>query len=88
MDRWWFRMIAGPDGSEAQIRVILRTGEDETSFPAIQVCLDGSEVPVDDAPVDYEAPEWKAKQLYAAGGGGGDAAWADLLDRVRDLAQP
>jgi len=86
MERWWFRMIAGPDGKEAEIRVILRTGDDESSYPAVQVRLDGTEVAVDDAAVDYEAPEWKAKQLFAAGGGGGDGDWEDVLDHVRSLA--
>lgn len=86
MERWWFHMVAGPDGKEAQVRLILRTGDDESSFPTLQVDLDGTEVPVDDAPVDYEAPEWKAKQLFAAGGGGGDDAWEALKDRLRAQA--
>lgn len=82
MERWWFHMIAGPDGREAQIRLVLRTGDDESAFPTLQVALDGSEVPVDAAPVDYEAPEWKAKQLF----GGSDADWEALKDRLRARA--
>lgn len=82
MERWWFHMVAGPDGSEAQIRLILRLGDDPSAFPTIQVTVDGTEVPVDDAPVDYEAPEWKAKQLFTPG----DDAWEALKDRVRALA--
>lgn len=86
MDRWWFHMIAGPDGSEAQVRMVLRRGDDESAFPRLQLALDGTEVPVDDAPVDYEAPEWKARQLFEAGGGGDEAAWEALKDRLRDEA--
>ena len=86
MERWWFHMIAGPDGAEAEIRLILRDGEDETTFPTLQIRVDGTEVPVNDAPVDYEAPEWKAKQLLAAGGGGGDERWEELKDRLREQA--
>lgn len=86
MERWWFHMIAGPDGSEAQIRIVLRSGDDESAYPTVQVAVDGTEVPTDDAPIDYEAPEWKAKQIFAAGGGGGDDAWESLKDRLRDEA--
>jgi hypothetical protein len=39
-------------------------------------------VPLDDAPVDYEAPEWKASQLFTAGGGTQDQ-WEALKDRLR-----
>lgn len=82
MERWWFQIVAGPDGSEAQIRLVLRTGEDEAAFPRLQVTVEGAEVPVDDAPIDYEAPEWKAKQLFQPG----DDAWEALKDRLRDQA--
>ena len=82
MERWWFHMIAGPDGGEAAVRMVLRTGDDEAAFPTLQVGLDGTEVPVDDAPVDYEAPEWKAKQLFAPG----DDAWEALKERLRQQA--
>jgi len=85
MERWTFNMIAGPDGREAQVRMILRAGDDPSAYPVLQVGLDGDEVDLDDAPVDYEAPEWKAKQLFAAGGGGEDR-WEDLKDQLRELA--
>lgn len=82
MERWTFHMIAGPDGREAQVRMILRAGDDPSAYPTLQVGLDGSEVPVDEAAVDYEAPEWKAVQLFTAGGGT-QARWDDLKDQLR-----
>lgn len=82
MERWWFHMIAGPDGSEAAVRMILRTGDDESAYPTLQVQLDGTEVPVDGAAVDYEAPEWKAKQLF----GPGEDAFEALKERLRQQA--
>ena len=75
-------MIAGPDGREHQMRLILRAGDDPAAYPQLQVGVDGVEVPVDDAEVDYEAPEWKATQLFIAGGGSQDA-WDELKDRLR-----
>lgn len=82
MERWTFHMIAGPDGSEAQVRMILRAGDDPAAYPTLQVSLDGLEVPVDDAAVDYEAPEWKAVQLFTAGGGT-QGQWDHLKDQLR-----
>jgi hypothetical protein len=79
MERWWFHMIAGPDGNEAQIRLVLRVGDDEAAFPTLQITLDGTEVPVDASPVDYEAPEWKAQQLFT----GPVDAWDALKDQLR-----
>jgi hypothetical protein len=67
MERWWFHMIAGADGTEQQVRIVLRSGDDEAAFPTAQVMVDGTEVAPDDSPVDYEAPEWKAKQIVADG---------------------
>lgn len=82
MERWTFNMIAGPDGKEKQVRMILRAGDDPATYPTLQVGVDGVEVPVDDAEVDYEAPEWKATQLFNAGGGSQDL-WDDLKDKLR-----
>lgn len=82
MERWTFNMIAGPDGSEHQVRIILRAGDDPAGHPALQIGLDGTEVPVDDAAVDYEAPEWKALQLFMAKGGTQEQ-WDDLKDELR-----
>ena len=82
MERWTFNMIAGPDGREAQVRMILRAGDDPAAHPTLQVGLDGDEVAVDGAAVDYEAPEWKAVQLFVAGGGS-QGRWDDLKDQLR-----
>lgn len=82
-DRWWFHMIAGPDGGEVQVRVVLRRGDDESAFPSLQLGLDGTEVPVDDAPVDYEAPEWKVAQLLDAAGGGGQSTLDGFKERLQ-----
>jgi hypothetical protein len=78
MERWTFLVIAAPDGSPAQLRVLLRDGDDPAAWPAAQVGLDGSDVPVDEAAHDYEAPEWQAVQLLEAVGG------ATRLDRVKE----
>ena len=83
MERWTFDMIAGADGREQQVRMILRRGDDPAGWPRLQVGLDGAEVAVDDAEVDYEAPEWKAAQIFAAAGGSADL-WNELKDRLRD----
>jgi hypothetical protein len=82
MERWTFHMIAGHDGREAQIRLILRVGSDPDRYPRLQVRLDGVEVPLDDAPVDYEAPEWKAVQLFT-GAGGTSERWDELKSSLR-----
>ena len=82
MERWTFHMIAGADGKEAQVRMILRAGDDPAAYPTLQVGLDGTEVAVDDAAVDYEAPEWKAVQLFTAGGGS-QARWDGLKEQLR-----
>lgn len=86
MERWTFLILAdAPGGTPDGIRMILRAGEDETRWPRLQVLLDGTEVPVDDRPHDYEAPEWKAQQLASAGGMP-DRRWEALKDVLRDRA--
>ncbi len=82
MERWTFNMIAGEDGKEKQVRMILRAGDDPSTYPTVQVGMDGTEVGVDDAEVDYEAPEWKAIQLFTAGGGS-QQRWDDLKEQLR-----
>jgi hypothetical protein len=82
MERWTFHMIAGPDGREAQVRMFLRAGDDPARYPRLQVRLDGVQVALDDAPVDYEAPEWKAAQLFNAAGGS-DQRWDELKNALR-----
>jgi hypothetical protein len=85
MERWTFHMIAGPDGREAQVRMFLRAGDEPDRYPRLQVRIDGVEVPVDDAPVDYEAPEWKAMQLFNAAGATNER-WEELKDTLRAQA--
>jgi hypothetical protein len=82
MERWTFHMIADGDGRESQIRMILRAGDDPEAYPKLQVRMDGGEVPLDAAEIDYEAPEWKAVKLFTAGGGS-QQRWDDLKDRLR-----
>ena len=84
MERWTFLILAADDGSPKGIRMILRAG-DEAGWPRLQVAIDGTEVAVDDEPHDYEAPEWKAQQLFEAGGGSGDR-WEELKESLRAQA--
>ncbi len=81
MERWTFLVIAAPDGEPAQIRVRLRTGDDDAAWPTAQVALDGTEVPPDEVAHDYEAPEWKAAELLE--GGGGAARLEQLKEGLR-----
>lgn len=85
MERWRFNIIAGDGGEAVAIRMYLRTGDDEAGWPSVQISVNGAEVPVDDAPVDYEAPEWKALQILGAGGGS-EARWEELKDQLRARA--
>lgn len=66
-ERWNFLMIAGPDGAEAEVRFKVED-VDTGKLATAQFAVDGSERPVDDSAVDYEAPEWKAKKIMAASG--------------------
>jgi hypothetical protein len=82
MEKWTFLVMAAADGSPDGLRIILRDGADEATWPRLQVGADGAEVPVDDRPHDYEAPEWKAQQLF----GGSDRQWDALKERLRSEA--
>jgi hypothetical protein len=82
MDRWTFLILADEQGDASQIRMFLRAGEDPAAWPVLQVRVDGSEVGVDDVAKDYEAPEWKALQLFTDGGGT-EAGWDGLKARLR-----
>jgi hypothetical protein len=82
VERWTFLVIAAPDGAPVALRVLLRAGADEASWPRLQVALDGTVVPVDDVEQDYEAPEWKALELFLEGGGTAEQ-WSSLKDRLR-----
>ncbi|MCB1251137.1 MAG: hypothetical protein R2699_12335 [Acidimicrobiales bacterium] len=85
MERWRFHIIAGDGGEPIAIRMYLRTGDDESAWPAVQVAVDGTEVPLDDVAIDYEAPEWKAIQIMTAGGGS-EARWEALKEQLRAQA--
>lgn len=82
MERWSFLVLASGDGSPKGFRVVLRAGDDETRWPRMQIGLDGTEQPLDDEQHDYEAPEWKAKQIFA----GGESVWESLKDKLRAQA--
>ncbi len=82
MERWTFLIIADDSGQAAQIRMFLRVGDDPANWPALQVAVDGTEVPLDDAEKDYEAPEWKAVELFTAAGAS-TGRWEDLKDQLR-----
>jgi hypothetical protein len=82
MERWTFLILSAADGSASQIRLFLRAGEDAAAWPVLQVAVDGSEVPVDEVAKDYEAPEWKALELFREGGGT-EERWEALKDRLR-----
>ncbi len=85
MERWTFLILADPAGEPIQIRVFLRAGEDEARWPVAQIRVDGSEVPVDAATKDYEAPEWKALEIFRAHGGT-EERWSALKNRLRSEA--
>jgi hypothetical protein len=85
MERWTFLILADDAGAAKQIRMFLRTGGDESAWPSLQVGVDGVEVPLDDAEKDYEAPEWKALELFTGGGGTADG-WEALKQRLRSQA--
>jgi len=85
LERWTFLILAAPDGSASQIRMFLRSSDEPADWPVLQVGVDGSEVPVDDVTKDYEAPEWKALQLFTAGGGT-EQGWESLKERLRQAA--
>jgi hypothetical protein len=82
MEKWTFLILAADDGSPDGLRITLRAGADEGAWPRLQVAADGSEVPVDQRPHDYEAPEWKAQQIFA----GNDTQWEVLKDKLRSVA--
>ena len=85
MERWTFLILADADGAADGIRMILRAGDDEAGWPRLQILLDGTEVPLDDRPHDYEAPEWKATQIVDAAGMPA-GRWEQLKGTLRDRA--
>lgn len=85
MERWTFLILADAAGAPEQIRMFLRAGDDPDAWPGLQIALDGTEVPLDDAAKDYEAPEWKAREIFL-GGGATEQQWESLKARLRDQA--
>jgi hypothetical protein len=85
MERWTFLILADDGGEPSQIRMFLRAGDDADAWPSLQVALDGSEVPLDQVQKDYEAPEWKALEIFLAGGAS-EERWEALKDRLREAA--
>jgi hypothetical protein len=86
MDRWTFLILAGDDGAPVQMRIFLRAGDDPSRWPVVQLRVDGTPVPVDDVAKDYEAPEWKALEIFR-NHGGTDADW-DAIKRSLRAAVP
>jgi len=86
MERWTFLILADDAGEPSQIRMFLRAGDDPGSWPSLQVALDGSEVPLDQVQKDYEAPEWKAREIFVTGGATEDR-WEALKDQLREAAR-
>jgi hypothetical protein len=67
-ERWTYTVIADePGGTPIELRVSLED-RDADRRATIQVTVAGAQVDVDDKPRDYEAPEWKAKELLLQGG--------------------
>jgi hypothetical protein len=85
MERWTFLILADSTGQPSQIRVFLRAGDDVSRWPVTQVTVDGTEVPVDETQKDYEAPEWKALEIFLSHGGT-EERWEALKGRLRAAA--
>lgn len=67
-ERWTYTVIADPPGSDPlELRVTLED-RDAAKRATIQVTVAGAQVDVDDKPRDYEAPEWKAREILTGGG--------------------
>jgi hypothetical protein len=63
-ERWTYTVLADePGGTPIELRISLEDRDAD-----IQIGVTGSQVDVDDKPRDYEAPEWKAKQILSDGG--------------------
>jgi hypothetical protein len=82
MERWTFLILSAEDGSPEQIRMIMKSGDDPAGWPRAQVAVDGTEVEVDEVEKDYEAPEWKAIEIFETGGGD-RTRWEELKHSLR-----
>jgi hypothetical protein len=83
-ERWTFTVIADePGGTPIELRVALED-RDADRRATIQVAVTGAQVDVDEKPRDYEAPEWKAKELLEGGGVSDAEIYIDALkDHLR-----
>ena len=67
-ERWTYTVLADqPGGTPIELRISLED-RDADKRATIQVGVSGAQVDVDDKPRDYEAPEWKAKEILTEGG--------------------
>lgn len=78
-ERWTYTVIADqPGGTPIEMRVTLEDRDTGTKA-TVQVAVSGSQTTVDDKPRDYEAPEWKAKQIFSEGGVADVEAYLEAL---------
>lgn len=67
-ERWTYTVLADePGGTPVELRISLED-RDADKRATIQIGVSGAQVDVDDKPRDYEAPEWKAKEILTDGG--------------------
>jgi hypothetical protein len=83
-ERWTYTVIADPPGSDPiELRVTLED-RDAAKRATVQITVAGVQVDVDDRARDYEAPEWKAREILTAGGVQGIDTYLDALkDHLR-----
>ena len=80
-ERWTYTVIADPPGSAPiEMRVTLED-RDAAKRATVQVTVAGVQVDVDDKPRDYEAPEWKVREILS---GGGVETVDTYLDALKD----
>lgn len=78
-ERWTYTVIVDePGGTPVELRVSCED-RDADLRATIQVTVTGAQVDVDDKPRDYEAPEWKAKQILTDGGVDGVDTYLDAM---------
>jgi hypothetical protein len=83
-ERWTYTVISDHQGgTPIELRVSLED-RDADKRATIQITVAGVQVDVDDKARDYEAPEWKAKQIITDGGvGDTDGYLGALKDHLR-----
>jgi hypothetical protein len=87
-ERWTFTVLADePGGTPIELRIALED-RDADKRATIQIGVSGAQVDVDDKPRDYEAPEWKAKEILTDSGVPDiDTYLAALKDHLRAALQ-